>query len=441
MSRVATTKPGLWHQATAMAAQTPESRNRYVDFLRALSIGAVISGHWLLIAPQIIDGNLTLSNMLELERWTHWFTWTFQVMPIFFLVGGYANGVSWNAAIRQGHSYSEWLNNRLGRLIKPVLPLVLIWAVIGATGNLLSIRSEILSVASQVALVPIWFLCVYIVVALLVPLTWKAWQRYGLVSFWFLALLAIANDALFFAAGITELGWLNYAFVWLAMHQLGYAWRDGHLSGLRNAAIWAISGALLLFVMTYFGPYPIAMVSVPGDEVSNTLPPKFAMLALGMTQTGILLAFESQAQRWLTRIGPWSATLLINSMIMTIYLWHLTASTLVIGIAWQFGDIGLDVDPGSQLWWLLRPVWLVIYIVALSLLAALFHGLERGTTGTLRPISSWRLVSGAMVVCAGLALLALGGIVGDQWLGLRLYVLCLPFLGAIIAGILPFQKV
>jgi hypothetical protein len=193
--------------------------------------------------------------------------------------------------------------------------------------------------------------------------------------------------------------------------------------------------------MTYFGPYPIAMVSVPGDEVSNTLPPKFAMLALGMTQTGILLAFESQAQRWLTRIGPWSATLLINSMIMTIYLWHLTASTLVIGIAWQLGNIGLDVDPGSQLWWLLRPVWLVIYIVALSLLAALFHGLERGTTGTLRPISSWRLVSGAMVVCAGLALLALAGIVGDQWLGLRLYVLCLPFLGAVIAGILPFQKV
>jgi hypothetical protein len=362
-------------------------------------------------------------------------------MPIFFLVGGYANGVSWNAAIRQGHGYSEWLNNRLGRLIKPVLPLVLIWAVIGAAGNLLGIRSEILSVASQVALVPIWFLCVYIVVALLVPLTWKAWQQHGLASFWFLALLAIANDALFFAAGITELGWLNYAFVWLAVHQLGYAWRDGHLSGLRNAATWAIGGALLLFVMTYFGPYPIAMVSVPGDEVSNTLPPKFAMLALGMTQTGILLAFESQAQRWLTRIGPWSATLLINSMIMTIYLWHLTASTLVIGIAWQVGDVGLDVEPGSQLWWLLRPIWLVVYIVALSLLAALFQGLERGTTGTLRPISGWRLVSGAMVVCAGLALLALAGIVGDQWLGLRLYVLCLPFLGAAIAGIQPFQKI
>ena len=90
--------------------------------------------------------------------------------------------------------------------------------------------------ASQVALVPIWFLCVYIVVALLVPLTWKAWQRYGLVSFWFLALLAIANEALFFAAGITELGWLNYAFVWLAVHQLGYSWRDRHLNGLRNAA-------------------------------------------------------------------------------------------------------------------------------------------------------------------------------------------------------------
>ncbi len=41
----------LWSQAAAAAARTPGSRNRYVDFLRALSILAVISGHWLVVAP------------------------------------------------------------------------------------------------------------------------------------------------------------------------------------------------------------------------------------------------------------------------------------------------------------------------------------------------------------------------------------------------------
>ena len=160
-------KRGLWAQAEAMALQTPESRNRYVDFLRALSILAVISGHWLMAAPHVVEGNLAIANMLELEPWTRWLTWGFQVMPIFFLVGGYANGVSWNAAIRDGHGYSDWLTNRLGRLIKPVLPLVAAWIVIGGVGNAIGIRSEILAIASQVALVPIWFLSVYILVCLL----------------------------------------------------------------------------------------------------------------------------------------------------------------------------------------------------------------------------------------------------------------------------------
>jgi len=32
----------IWSQAAAIAAQLPESRNRYADFLRAVSIGAVI---------------------------------------------------------------------------------------------------------------------------------------------------------------------------------------------------------------------------------------------------------------------------------------------------------------------------------------------------------------------------------------------------------------
>ena len=42
---------GMWHRALWYADRTPESRNRYVDFLRALSILAVVLGHWLISAP------------------------------------------------------------------------------------------------------------------------------------------------------------------------------------------------------------------------------------------------------------------------------------------------------------------------------------------------------------------------------------------------------
>lgn len=37
----------------------------------------------------------------ELAAWTHPFTWSFQVMPLFFGVGGYVNALSWHSARRQ----------------------------------------------------------------------------------------------------------------------------------------------------------------------------------------------------------------------------------------------------------------------------------------------------------------------------------------------------
>ncbi len=57
----------------ALAIVTPESRNRYADFLRALSIFIGVVGHWLLAAPYIVDGNLIATgNMLESRPWTQW---------------------------------------------------------------------------------------------------------------------------------------------------------------------------------------------------------------------------------------------------------------------------------------------------------------------------------------------------------------------------------
>ena len=89
-----------WSRALAMAADTPPSRNRYVDWLRALSISAVVFGHWLIAAPWIAADGLRLDHMLAVQPWTQWLTLLFQVMPVFFLVGGYSNAASWDAPAR-----------------------------------------------------------------------------------------------------------------------------------------------------------------------------------------------------------------------------------------------------------------------------------------------------------------------------------------------------
>ena len=112
----------LWNRAGQLAAQTPPGRNRYVDFLRAVSIAAVIYGHWTAMAPYVgAQGQLVASHMLAEAPWTRWLTWGIQVMPVFFLVGGFANGISWAAALRSGKPYAEWLDGRLRRLVGPVL--------------------------------------------------------------------------------------------------------------------------------------------------------------------------------------------------------------------------------------------------------------------------------------------------------------------------------
>ena len=106
-----------WSRAAEMAARTPSSRNRYVDFLRAASILVVVLGHWLAAAPhREPDGSLTPSHVLAVADWTHWLTWVVQVMPIFFMVGGFSNAITWRAARHAGRHYAEWVSARLRRL-------------------------------------------------------------------------------------------------------------------------------------------------------------------------------------------------------------------------------------------------------------------------------------------------------------------------------------
>ena len=425
---------GIWSGAAAVAARTSESRNRYVDFLRAASIIAVISGHWLIAAPFVDAGGLSVTNLLARQPWTQLSTWIFQVMPVFFLVGGYSNGVSWQAAVRDGRSYAEWLDGRLQRLIGPVLPLVAVWAVLGFVAHRSGASAELVKVASQMALIPVWFLAVYVGAAVLVPVSYGAWRRFGMVSFWLLALLAVVDDVVFFGAGLRVVGWLNYGFIWLAVHQLGYAWREGQFAGLRPRLLWALGGFVALVVSVTAGPYPVSMVSVPGEEVSNSLTPKLPMLLMGIAQCGVLLSLETPLRRWLVRATPWTAVVAVNGMIMTIFLWHLTASTLTVGLGLALGGVGLTIDPGSGLWWVLRPAWLGVYCIALVVFALLFSRFERGGRAS-RPTVAWRQVVGAALVCGGLALLALDGIGAEGWLGLRVWVVALPFLGAALSGV------
>lgn len=424
----------VWSTAAAMAARTPESRNRLVDFLRAASILAVISGHWLLTAPYLVDGELTLGNILELAPFTEWLSWVFQVMPIFFLVGGYANAVSWRAAQRDAKPFAVWLDSRLRRLLLPVLPLIVVWVLFAVLARLAGVAAEAIQAGSKIALIPIWFLAIYTLIVLFVPLTHAAWKRWGFWSVLVPVALAILDDVVFFS-GLRALGWFNYLFIWIAVHQLGYAWLDGRIASPLARFAFGCLGLALLYVLTVAGPYPIAMISEPDAAISNTLPPKLPLLALAIAQSGLLLAAEKPLRRWLSRSIPWTVAVLLNGMIMTIYLWHSTAMIGLIGMASVAGNIGLGLEPASAAWWLVRPLWLVIYAFALAALMPLVARFERAAPPG-HPAAAALQIAGAALACLGLAMLAYLGLGGPTALSVQAIAVASPFLGALLGGLI-----
>jgi len=429
---------GIWSQASTLAGQTPADRNRYVDFLRASSILFVISGHWL-IATAYYDGDkgdLIPVAMLDIEPWTRWLTWLFQVMPIFFIVGGYSNAVSLESARKRNVGYAGWLTGRLHRLLTPLLVLIVVWAGLSFVMHLFGARPETIVFASRSALVPTWFLAIYTMIVLLAPVTYALWRRWGFVSFWGYVLLAVLVDVAFFRFDLQWLGWSNYFWIWLAVHHLGFAWRDGRLGDPPQLLLYSLVGLLALIGLVFTGPYPLAMAGSPGEAISNTLPPKITLVALGVFQFGLLLAIEKPMQRLLSRARVWTCTVIINTMIMTVYLWHMTILVIVLGLSYVTGGIGLTLEPGSANWWWSRPLWLSFLLLLLLPVALLLSPLERRARPKEAPVPGpARLIAGAMAAGLGIALLTVMGFDGNPMSGFHIGALALVVAGAAICGL------
>jgi len=432
---------GIWSQARTIAAQTPADRNRYVDFLRAASILVVITGHWLIAALYYRDGTLVPGAILELQPWTQWLTWLFQVMPIFFFVGGYANAVSLESAGRRNRGYAGWLVTRLNRLVTPLIALLAGWALLAAILHFCGVGGGVIRLASRAALIPIWFLAIYIMIVVLAPACYFAWRRWGFASLWALVAAAALVDAAFFLANLQWLGWSNYFWVWLAVHQLGFVWRDGRTGGPGRLLACAAVGLGALMLLVFEGPYPLAMVGSPDENLSNTLPPKVTLLALAAVQFGLLLSLESPIRRFLSGPRVWAATVLVNGMIMTVYLWHLTVLAIMVALAYAVGGFGLRIEPGSSEWWLSRPLWIAVLYVVLLPVAVSLAGLERRARPADAPVpSAARQVGGAVLLCLGLALLARFGFGNAPLPGLDLAAFAMAVAGAGISGVLTRPK-
>lgn len=416
-----------------MARQTPESRNRYVDFLRAASIMVVVFGHWLMAGAYFGSDGLEVLNLLTENRRVHYLTWLLQVMPIFFLVGGYANAAGLRAARRRQEPYGAWLRARLRRLLLPVVPLLIVWSFGAAVLLDRGIDVELVRLGSQAALVPVWFLATYVAIVALAPISLAAWEKWGWASIIFTAVGACLIDLVSLGLGLSYLGYLNYLLVWGTIHSLGYAWADAKLGNAGARIGIALLGIAATAALVAFGPYPVAMVGLDTAAVTNSQPPKVTLVALGVFQTGLLLALEGSARRFLARERNWAATILVNGRIMTLYLWHLTAMVGLIGLLAVLGGPGLGIPVDTRAWWLTRPLWFLALVLVTLPFLAVFGRYERPHTDRRPHPASWRPVLTVICACAGLGLLARYGIADEE--GLNGIALTLPLAGLIAGGV------
>ncbi len=356
---------------------TPASRDRYVDFLRALSIGVVICWHWVFSVTHFgRHGALTMPNPIGEVRLLWLATWLLQIMPVFFFVGGYANLAGWEGVERSGGGWAAFARKRLERLLRPVFVFVALWAV-GDTAARLSFPGYrgVLH-WGMVVLVPLWFLGMYTFVVLLAPLTIRLHRSGREITVVVLGALIVLADLGRFRFHVGQLGVLNAGLVWLFAHQLGYFWRDGTLTACARRTLWAVAcaGLTVLVVLTNIGVYPRSMVAVQGEHISNMFPTTACIAALALFQAAVVMLLRPAADCWLQRRSVWKAVVSVNAVAMTLFTWHMTALVTFLGL-WRASGQALLTEPTVG-WWFQRPLWLVGPAIVLAALVVLFARVE-----------------------------------------------------------------
>jgi fucose 4-O-acetylase-like acetyltransferase len=372
-----------------LVAATPVTRDRVMDFFRAVSIVVVVFGHWFIGVIWRRGGKIGTVSAIGLTGWLWIATWFLQVIPLFFFVGGFANYVGYQSFRRQARSIPSFLWSRALRLLKPSLIFVLVWVGIeivlhlldvGGTGLLRGVRPP----GATVPFGPLWFLAVYFVVVMVSPVTLWLHRRFDLAVPVALMVGAVAVDSLRFGANLEWLGQANVWLVFLLPHQLGYFYAEGRLARLPKLFFvgMALVGIATMMALTNLyrvfpgiSVYPRSLLGTDVGTITNTNPPTAMMLAMAIWSIGAAMLARPLLARWLERVRVWKAVVFTNTIVMTLFLWHMTAYLIAVLLLWPLG-LGQQGDTTAS-WWIERPVWEIVPAVFLVGLVAAFGRFER----------------------------------------------------------------
>ncbi|WP_144659262.1 acyltransferase [Paenarthrobacter nicotinovorans] len=377
------------------APTVPASRDLVVDLIRVACMFAVVAVHLLMMGINVDDSGIGVDNPLTSLSWFAQGTWFGQIMPLFFVVGGFASLTSWRSLRRKGGDAGDYLRNRVLRLVRPTVALYAFLAVALWSATAAGVPGDLLAVIAAGAGVQLWFLAAYLICQAMVPTMAKLHEAAPYRTIAALAAGAVVVDVFRLALehnpwgfDSNPIGLLNMVFVWGLLQQLGFFYADGFFDRIaRWQLVLAAAGCYAsLVLLTHAGPYPV-------DMLTSQNPPMFPLILVGLAHVLLVKAFYPVLQRCVQLGWVQKVMYVVGSRAMTIYLWHLPLIIAMFGIALL---LHLPFpEPASFDWWVSRPLfyvaaWALVLLVSIPLVR-----LELASTalapGASRP-SMWRIV-------------------------------------------------
>lgn len=369
--------------AAATGASPPVGRDLAVDAARVGCVITVVFSHILMVTVTADPHTGAPTSVLvpEQQSWYWWVTWIFQVMPLFFVVGGAATAGAWRRRRARGMAAGEYVRERTLRLVQPAAVLWTVLALGTGSALLAGVPGDLVTFALSGMGMPLWFLGGYLICQALAPKFLELHENLGWLWCWFLFSCAVAVDLLRIATGQQWWGLLNMVVVWPLVQQFGFFRADGWFARRRALTLVALA-------ISCFGLLALCVASgaYPPDMLTNLNPPTVCMILLGFAQACLLQVFTPALDRLMGRRPARAVAYTVGTRAMTIYLWHVPVIIAVMA-AWFFAG-GPDPTPGSGVWWLLRIPLAALCWTAVLLVSAVAARAERASVtpwGTTPP--------------------------------------------------------
>lgn len=366
--------------ASTTTRTAPEGRDLTLDLVRVACVVLVVFAHILFSGVgRGPDGSILIERTVEAQTWFDVASWIADIMPLFFVVGGFAAYAGWRSARKRGDGESQFVRVRLARLARPALPLFAFFTVALGAARMLGVDPGLVDTVAIGVGSPLWFLAAYMLVQALAPRMIGLHVRYGwrvpvvllgcallvdLVRFvvvrGMLGMPALSPDR--YGLGEELFGVPNVLFVWLFCQQIGFFLFEGWF---RRRAAWQLT--LLIAAGTAVAVGLVPVIGYSWNMMTNQWPPTVPMALLGVVQASALTLLHRPLSA-LTRFrAVQGAIFLIGSRLMTVYLWHLPMVMVLIGIQLL---LPLPMPhPGSAAWWWTRVPFLLVVLAAVWLLS------------------------------------------------------------------------